>query len=106
MRARVTKIGATTGRTTGRVGAVIHDIAVRMPAKGGGHSLIQYPPLIEVVGESQRLCGPGDSGSVFWLDEPGYPRAPVGLLCSTVFRGKGYAIPMKLVTDLHSVSMA
>jgi hypothetical protein len=102
-KARVCKVGAATGRTFGRVTAVVHGMSVKTPMHNGGHVFVKYPPLIEIAGETPRLCGPGDSGSVFYFHQAGYPRAPLGLLCSTSYGSKGYAIPMKIIFDFHGV---
>lgn len=102
-KARVCKVGASSGKTFGRVQAIVHGIAVRTPLNQNHHVQVKYPPLIEIAGETPSLCKPGDSGAMFYLHEPGLPRAPIGLLCSTTYGSKGYAIPMKVVCDAHDV---
>lgn len=93
---RVIKVGATTGRTYGRVNGLYN---IKLDQVG------PYP--IELHGvlhietednKDDRFCDEGDSGSVIWERDQS-PHRAIGMLISDVFMHAGFAVPIRRVLD-------
>jgi hypothetical protein len=105
----VAKMGWKTGLTTGRVTGILN-VRVRCTHEAGAETVVRtrfHPRVLEITDDTGRagFCDVGDSGSVIWATEKRRGMDAVGLLFSTVYGYKGYAIPMDRVLNCHKVRL-